>query len=951
MAGSDPTTGPPCAPADGDRGATTSRTRRRSAEGDRPGAGEIPESIADYRVITVLGRGGMGTVYLAEKDQAGVRRKVAVKVLRSGLEDAEARARFRVEQQILARLEHPHIARLYEAGHTVDGRPFLAMEYVPGLPLTEHCDGRRLSVRERVRVFVTVGRALAFAHQNLIVHRDIKPGNILVTSEGLVKLLDFGIAKPLVALSEGDHAPETTIGYPLLTPDYASPEQVLGERVTVATDVYSAGVVLYELLTGLSPYAPPGQTRPPRASVLQAVTRADTQAPSRQLGRHARASGALPGAETRLDRAGLERLAWQRSERSIQGLRRRLQGDLDSILSKAMAQRPSERYGSIEAFVDDLERYMSGEPVVARRSGFGYRAKKFVRRHAWPVAATAGVVVFSVSLAALTAWQNQQLAAERDRVRAALAREAAARSQAERAQHRIEQVADFQQAQLSEIDTHSMALALRASLLGTVEAAQRRRGLPSAEIAANVARMTELLAGANLTDVALETLEAAIFERSLEAIDERFTGDAMLRARLKLAVAATLIELGRFARAVEPLTEVIALRTRERGPDDPETLQARHLMGWVHLNRGDWTAAQTEFEAVLARRERVLGAHHAETLSALMALGMVMQAQGRVDAAAPYYRSAYTAANEALGAHHPVTLDATNNLGFLLLTQGHLGEAEVLFRQGLAGTERAFGPDHADTLTSLNNMGLVLNHQGRLDEAVPFYESAFEGRRQLLGDAHPATLISLNNVAAVYYQRRDFETAARYFREGLAISRRVLGVEHPDTLELVSAMAKTLEEQGKRTEARALFFEALETRRRVLGAQHPDTLQSMHETAGFLRLVGELDDAQRLARTAVAAGRRVFGAEHRETGLYLAGLGEILTQQGRFDEAHQVLTEAHRIWSEAPVDGLYLPFALEGLRNLYQARHANQPEAGFDRLADHWAEQLAAHRRSAAGDR
>jgi serine/threonine-protein kinase len=358
--------------------------------------------LGPYRLLREIGTGGMGTVYLAVRDDAQYERQVAVKVLRAGLADPAARHRFLAERQILARLEHPAIARLYDGGTTADGRPYLVMEWIDGLPLTGYCDQNRLSIEARLSLFLQVAAAVQHAHQNLLVHRDLKPGNILVTAEGEPRLIDFGIAKQLAP--EGGDGNLTRTGLRLLTPSYASPEQVRGEAITTASDVYSLGVLLYELLAGRSPYrVEPGLLH----EVERAICEEEPERPSQAL---LRSPAAGPTAEAIAAARGMRPAA----------LRRRLAGDLDNVVLMALRKEPGRRYGSAAQLAADLERHLGDLPVLARPDTLAYRGRKFVQRHRAAVAA-AGLSLlvlagFVVSLAA----QGRRLARERDKARYAL---------------------------------------------------------------------------------------------------------------------------------------------------------------------------------------------------------------------------------------------------------------------------------------------------------------------------------------------------------------------------------------------------------------------------------------------------------------------------------------------------------------------------------------------------
>ncbi len=384
-------------------------------------SGELPDEktyLGPYRLVRPLGRGGMGEVFLAVRELATVRQTVALKVLRPGLEQSDLVRRFAAEQQILAQLAHPGIARLLDAGHTADGRPYLAMEYVDGEPITAYCDRHQLTVEQRLRLFVQVCEAVQFAHQHLVIHRDLKPSNILVAlpasarpEEGQVKLLDFGIAKMLDPDPRDTSVLLTRTGQRLLTPAYASPEQLDGAPIATTSDVYSLGVLLYELLAGQRPYALEGKTESEVARLLaEAAPMLPSMVVAQTTANRETAPAAGPVDVGRARRSSPERL------------QRRLRGDLDTMVMMALRKEPERRYRSAEALAEDIERHLGGLPVRARADTLGYRARKFVRRNRWTVAAATAFVILLAGFAGAMALQQAETARQRDRAERELAK-------------------------------------------------------------------------------------------------------------------------------------------------------------------------------------------------------------------------------------------------------------------------------------------------------------------------------------------------------------------------------------------------------------------------------------------------------------------------------------------------------------------------------------------------
>jgi len=361
------------------------------------GAGK-ERHIGPYKTLRELGHGGMGTVYLAVRADEQYRKRVAIKVIKGGIDRDEVASRFRRERQILAGLDHPNIAKLLDGGTTEEGLPYLVMDYIEGDAITEYCARQAVSTAERLKLFRSVCSAVQYAHRNLVVHRDIKPGNILVTADGTPRLLDFGIAKLLNPDLSGESA---TLSGQVMTPEYASPEQVSGGPITTATDVYSLGVVLYELLTGLRPYRLKSRER---LEILRAIVDQEPERPSAAIDRLREGTGSPPPPGAATTAAPSSR----NPEGTAERLRRRLRGDLDNIIMMAMRKEPNRRYPSVEALSDDIQRHLEGHPVAARKGTVTYRAGKFVKRHAVGVMAVAAFTLLTIGFAGTMAVQSSR---------------------------------------------------------------------------------------------------------------------------------------------------------------------------------------------------------------------------------------------------------------------------------------------------------------------------------------------------------------------------------------------------------------------------------------------------------------------------------------------------------------------------------------------------------------
>lgn len=661
------------------------------------------DRVGPYQVLEEIGRGGMSVVYLAERT-GDFHQRVALKVLDRAPRDREARARFEQERQILARLQHPNIAVLLDGGvDEATGLPYIVMELVEGQPIHRYCDERRLTVDERLALFQVVARAVAHAHQRLVVHRDLKPSNVLVTAAGEVKLLDFGIAKLLdPGLAGTWAAPPTRTALRLLTPEYATPEQVRGEPATTATDVYQLGLIFHELLTGTRAQ---GLAQGSLAELERVVCSGETPRPSATF------SGRRPDPER-------TRAAESRGT-TVPALRRRLAGDLDVIVATALRKEPDRRYASPAELEADLERHRSGLPVKARGDAFSYRAGKFLRRHRLGVAAATAVAVSLLAGLGAALWQTRIATLE--------ARKATA-------------VQDFL------IETFELATP-RAAQGRTVTARDLLDGA-AARIAAlddQPEVQAELLqaSGISYRGLGLYGEARPLLEKSLRLrVRLRGERDAEV-ADSQYSLAALLYRQGEDGRA-EALHRA-ALATRRALLPADDTRIADSLAGLAAV-LGEEPEAERLLEEALAIRRRGSGPAHSQVGNILNQLGMIRHSQGRLDEAERLYREAVDVQRRALGDLHPLTASSLHNVAALLRKRGRLEESEALFRQVLSIKERLYEKDHPATADTWGYLGHVLRDRGDIPGAEAAYRRCLEINRARRGPAHRATLSALRNL-------------------------------------------------------------------------------------------------------------------------------------------------------------------------------------------------------------
>ena len=746
-------------------------TRTVSAE-DRP----TEHRIGPYRILRELGHGGMGTVYLALRADEQFHKRVALKVIRSGSDVDDVVRHFKRERQILASLDHPNIAKLLDGGTTEDGLPSFVMEYIEGEPLLGYCDARSLPVPERLRLFQSVCAAVQYAHRNLVVHRDIKPGNILVAADGLPRLLDFGIAKLLNSELAGEAPTATAMA---MTPEYASPEQARGERITTATDVYSLGVVLYELLTGHHPYRL--ASRQP-LDVLKAISEQEPERPSTAVDR----------SEVRTAPEGTQpvRLTPEAVARTREGtpekLKRRLRGDLDNILMLALRKEPQRRYASVEAFSDDVRRYLDGLPVKARRPTVSYRAGKFASRHVVGVAAAAVLVVLLIGFGLAVTMQRDM--AQRERATAQRERETA------------ERVSSF--------------------LVGLFKVAD-----PS-EARGNAITAREVL------------------DKGAEKIATELKDEPEVRATLMDTLGTVYLSLGLYDRALPLLQEALKTRKTVLGGEHVDVARSLSNVAHVLYMKGDHTAAEAHFREALAVRRRLFGDEHPEVAKALNNLGLLLGERGDYAEATSLHRQALASWRKALGNEHPHVAMSLNNLAGVLGVTGNHAEAESLYREALAIWRRLLGNEHPDVARGLSNLAAIVEHRGDHAGAETLQREALALRRKLLGNDHPDVAWSLDGLATVLRRKGEAGAAEALYREAITIRRKALGDDHPHVAYSLAGLADTLCRVRRAAEAESLARGALAILTKALPHGHVDIAEAESILGGCLAVMRRHAEAE-----------------------------------------------------------------------------------------------------------
>jgi serine/threonine protein kinase/tetratricopeptide (TPR) repeat protein len=782
--------------------------------------GHTDERIGKYRILEEVGRGGMGIVYRAERADGHFQRIVALKV--GPRADPTLGARIVAERQILASLQHPNIARLFDGGVTDDGRPFIVMEYVDGVSIDAYCNQKRLSLRERLQVFQVVLGAVEHAHRNLIVHRDLKPSNILVTAAGEVKLLDFGIAKLLSPAADGSITPEALTDYRAFTPEYASPEQVLGESITTASDVYSLGLVLSELLSGNRPLRPTDQD----LASLEGVARARPSEPPSVL---VDSSGVGDPGSKWFHTTATNEVAEVRST-TLQRLRRHLRGDLDAVVMKALKRKPGHRYGSVSLLSQDINNHLGDLPVLARRGGRGYRTRKFVKRHRVETLGLALVTVALFAGAGAFAWQARLTARERDR--------------AENAFRQSEEVSGFLIRLFEDSDpleTPGDTVTVSDLLRRGVQRVDALDGEPLVQ-----ARMLQVM-GRVSQNIGRYDRASDLAREAVHVLETQHPeGHPDLAAAL--AQLGTALRMGgSYDRANAALFRALDVHRGQEMLDPLGFGYTLEELSRVAVYLGNLTEAEEFAREGVSLREESLGRDASPTLNTLTILGSILRYQGRYKEAEEVYREVLQR-RRSLVREDPLalTVDLLQLGDHLSDHGGNIGEVETLYLEALELTRTGGGGVQRNKVWALTSLGSLKERSGDLEEADRLYSEGVETRLRVYGDVHPL-------VSEALAEYGEFLTRIGKPREGEALLRQAIEVDlqtvgpgHVRYAGTLTGLAESLAAQDRLSEADSAVNLALAIRVSAQGRQVPIVAQTMIHLADLRTRQRRFEDAETL---------------------------------------------------------------------------------------------------------
>jgi tetratricopeptide (TPR) repeat protein len=841
-----------------------------AATGDEPNPAESVGTIvaSRYKLLEPIGEGGMGTVWMAEQTEP-VKRLVAVKLIKPGMDSRTVLARFEAERQALALMDHPNIAKVLDGGNE-RGRPFFVMELVKGIPLTDYCDERRLTVSQRLDLFVHVCSAVQHAHQKGVIHRDIKPSNILVTEHDgrpVPKVIDFGLAKALNRTSVlTDRTLHTAYGTVVGTPLYMAPEQVGINALDVDTraDVYALGVILYELLTGTTPLERKRFKEAAWEEAKRLIREEEPPKPSTRLS----ASDALPviAARRHAEPARLSRL---------------VRGELDWIVMKALEKDRNRRYETANGLARDVQRYMADEVIEARPPSAGYRVRKFVRRHKRPLVTAAAFAVLLVVGLVVSIWQAVRATAAEGQARTAQAQAETDRDRATQAEaafktERDTAIAAKRRADEQAAITQAVSDFLQKDLLN-----QAAMGYQPDDFARD-------------PDVKVRTL----LDRAAKNIEGRFANQPLTEAAIRLTIGNTYLELGAYTEAQPHIERAIELRAANLGADHLDTLQGKTSLAELLSDMGNKRAENLWAELIRVQTAK-LGADHLDTLTSKYGLAAIYQVTEQYDRAEPLLLEVIQARAAKLGADDPYTLSPKVELARVHAGRGRRDQAEALYLEVIRTATTKLGADHGIVSSAKYGLAQLYRWQRKYTQAEQLFLEALRARTARLGADHPGAVGIKHALAMSYWFAGKYDQAESLYREVVQYVSIKSGPNYRGTLDTKQQLARVYCLQCKYEQAEPYLQDAAQGYTAVLGPDHDTTLSTKVLLLECYERTGQLHGVELLRRELAEAWKRKAGPESPRYAAELAWLGHNLLRQQKWAEAEPVIRECLNIREKA----------------------------------------------------
>jgi len=804
----------------------------------------IGTTIGRYKLSDLIGHGGMGSVFLAERADEAYNQKVALKLMRRGMDTPTNIARFRRERQILANLDHPNIARLLDGGITEDGLPYIVMEYVEGKPILEYCDLRCLDINQRLTLFSSVCEAIQHAHNNAVIHRDLKPSNIMVSPDGEVKVLDFGIAKLLEPEDPELTLYRTRSGTRLLTISYAAPEQIENKTITTATDTYALGTLLYKLVTGVHPFDWEDKDL---AEMEQLVRKKTPARPSDRF--------------QKLASNHKEQITSLRNM-ATPSLFKKLKGDLDAIIMKALRKEPGARYRSTEQLIADLNRRKENLPVIARKDTFRYKSGRFIKRNKTALSVTAGFIML---LAGFLIFHTLQITKERNR----------AQLEAEKARKTLQYlVGVFQHADPNQpgqreitagqiledgtdyIEEEVNNTDIKASLsnaLGTIY--QHLGNYDKAEpLLYEALKHNQNQAAGNNLDLAASMRDWAGYNMKIGSYDT---------ARKYFEKSANVFqELG----------------------DKKEYASIIGELGWIDYREGDFERADSLINEALKINLSLHGLKSKEAAMDLQYLGWIKNAQGDYRSSERLFQNSLSIRKSVLGNEHRLVAQTLQSLGRVLYNKGDYQKAKEIENQALNIQREIFSGTHPDIATSMNILGLINMRQENFDKAETYFREALQMRLKFYGENHPDVLKSRNDLATIYFFNEDYENAAELFKKVAASNKELRGPDHPELATGLNNLAKSLHKAGRKQEALEYYSRSIQIGNENYSTDHPIQIQFRKNAALLHEELNRYQEASKLWLKNFRAIRQKKGLKNSEAKNALTHLIQCQQQLGNAEK-------------------------------------------------------------------
>ena len=868
---------------------------------------DVGEIIGErYKLTERLGSGGMGVVFRAEQKEP-IKRNVALKIVKLGMDTQEVVARFEMEKQALAVMTHPNIAKVHDAGATKSGRPYFVMELVSGIPITEYCDKHMLTTKERLELFIPVCEAVQHAHLKGVIHRDLKPSNVLVEVQEdnpVPKIIDFGIAKA-TEHRLAEHTFLTERGHLIGTPDYMSPEQaeMSGLDVDTRTDIYSLGVMLYELLVGALPFDTGALRSAGFGEILRIIREEEP-----------------PRASTRLRGLGdIQNSIAEHRRTDVTTLHKQLKGDLDWITMKAMEKDRTRRYSTASNLAADITRHLNKEPIIARPPSRIYSFGKFIRRHKWGVA-MATLLLLAVVIGGAAAAIGFVRATKAERL---------ARQEAQTAT----QVSNFLVDLFSVSDPgEARGNTITAREILDKGAREIEQGLQEQPLTR--ARLMNTI-GTVYMKLGLYEDSDPLLRRALELRKELLDEEDPQVAESLASLSGLLEQRGDFKEAEQIAVRSLEIRERTLPPDHPDIAASLHGLGLIYYRQVKLEEAESLYKRSLEIREKAFGSDHQEVAESLNELGVLYYAQGQYDEAEKSYKQALAIREAALGPDHPDVGRSINGLASLYITQHRFDEAEPLYQRALAIREKTLGPVHPDVATSLNNIAILYYYRGDFIEAEKYYQQALRLRQQSLTENHPDIAQSLTNLAILYQQMGNLEKSKSFYEQSLAVLEKAYGEDNSDVAKSLNSFALLYVDMDDYINAEKLLKRALNVMEQAFGTDHIQVTQSLMYLGYLYSITERYDEAEQVYKRALAIKETEYGPEHSDLADILNGLGHVLDKMRQFPGAEKYFLRALDICEKNPgVNPYALADALHNLGAVYfRGLGANEKAEGYFKRA------------------